>query len=159
MKLFLLAASMATPSLLIFSAAAADAQQRTSAMGGGYGTIPPSYGSLPPNYGNLPSARPPGHVGRPGRFHGRGFLGGGVWVVEREVPVYIEREIIREVPIEPPPPPKPREPFVIGKSYASLPGGCMKMIEEGAAYYYCDGDWYQEFGWGRDAKYKGVAQP
>jgi hypothetical protein len=36
---------------------------------------------------------------------------------------------------------------VIGASYASLPGGCMKMIEEGASYYYCGGgEWYKQTG-------------
>ena len=39
----------------------------------------------------------------------------------------------------------PRKPYVIGNSYASLPGGCMKMIEEGAHYYYCGGgEWYRQ---------------
>jgi hypothetical protein len=75
----------------------------------------------------------------------------GVWVVEREVPVIVERE----VPVTPPPAPPlqeegknepPRKPYVIGNTYDSLPAGCMKMIEEGAAYYYCDGEWYRQEG-------------
>jgi hypothetical protein len=83
-------------------------------------------------------------------FHG-GF-GGGVWIVEREVPVVVKVE----TPAPPPsaksdgPPPRSgeeRKPYVIGASYASLPGGCMKMIEEGASYYYCGGgEWYKQTG-------------
>ena len=153
----LLPVATATFALLL---AASEAGARPDAMGGGYGTLPPNYGSLPPNYGKLPGARPPGHGGHPGRFRNRGFLNGGVWVVEREVPVYIEREVVvREVPAEPPPPPPaPREPYVIGKSYASLPGGCMKLIEDGASYYYCSGEWYRQMGDGRSATYKAVAK-
>ena len=98
---------------------------------------------------------------RPGGDHGfRGI--GGVWIVEREVPVYIEKEVVREVPA-PPPAPSPegegkRKPYVIGNSYASLPGGCMKLIEEGASYYYCSGDWYRQVGSGSAISYKAVAR-
>jgi hypothetical protein len=93
----------------------------------------------------------------------------GMIIVEREV------ERIVEVPVEAPPPPAavplpqesgrgdkpaapetppPREPYVIGKSYSSLPGGCMKLIEELVAYYYCDGDWYRQQG----SQYQAVAK-
>ena len=154
----LLIVGTATLALLFFGATAAAA--RSPAMGGGYGTLPPNYGSLPPNYGKIPSFRRPGHGGHPGRFRGRGFLTGGVWIEEREVPVYIEREVVvREVPVEAPPPPKPREPHVIGKSYASLPGGCMKMIDEGVSYYGCSGEWYRETGSGSGIRYTAVKAP
>ena len=88
------------------------------------------------------------------------FIGnGGLWVVEREVPVVIEREVIREVPVPavpPAPPPAPRKPYAIGASYDSLPGGCMKMIEGGNSYYYCSGgEWYQQTG----KQYRAVKQP
>lgn len=82
-------------------------------------------------------------------FHG-GF--GGVFIVEREVPIIIEREVVREVPPAPPPSPSPegegskRKPYVIGSTYASLPGGCMKLIEDGVSYYYCGGEWYKQTG-------------
>lgn len=77
-------------------------------------------------------------------------------------PVVIEREVVREVPVlvEPAaPPPEPREPYVIGKSYASLPGGCLKMIQSGASYFYCSGEWYRQVGEGSGALYKAVAMP
>jgi hypothetical protein len=44
---------------------------------------------------------------------------------------------------------------VIGASYASLPGGCMKWIEGGASYYYCGGEWYRQLG----KQYRAVARP
>ena len=104
----------------------------------------------------------------PPRDHGGGSHGGHhgfngtVWIVEREVPVIIEREVVREVPVvvEPPPPRPPRKPFVVGRHYASLPGGCMKLIEDGASYYYCGGgEWYRLMGSGSAVKYRAVAKP
>ena len=134
----LLAMSAAASALLIFAAAQADAQQR-----------PATGGRI-----NLP--------GRSNHFsweRGHGFRGGfgGVWVVEREVPVIVEREVVVEVPVpaEPPPAPPPRDPYVIGKSYASLPGGCMKIVEPGASYYWCGGEWYRQVG----KEYRAVRQP
>ena len=98
----------------------------------------------------------PRHLGH-GHGHGRGFHGGGFFVVDREV--VIEREVVREVPVAAPvaaaPPPEPRKPHVIGRMYASLPGGCMKLIERGASYYICSGEWYRQVG----SQYKAVAQP
>lgn len=96
-----------------------------------------------------------GHHG--GKFHG---LHGGVWIVEREVPVIIEREVVREVVQAAPaaPPPEPRKPYVVGKRYASLPSSCMKLIEGGASYYYCGaGEWYRQMG-SRGARYLAVAR-
>jgi len=95
--------------------------------------------------------------GRHGGFHG---AGGGVWIVEREVPVIVEREVVREVPAAAPatpaPPASPRKAYVIGASYAALPGGCMKWIEDGASYYYCGGgEWYRQLG----KQYRAVARP
>jgi hypothetical protein len=103
------------------------------------------------------------HGGMHGGFHGNGGGIGGVFIVEREVPVIVEA---------PPPPaavpsPKeegkkepPRKPYVIGNSYASLPGGCMKMIEGGVSYYFCGGgEWYRQVGGGKGAQYKAVAKP
>ena len=158
--LHLLSTSAALSALLLVAAALTSAQQRPIGVngitpivnGGEFG-----WKNLPRRFDNGGRFDHGGRFGR-GRFHGGGFgFGGGTIYVEREVPVYIEREVVREVPVEVPvEPEKPREPYVIGKSYASLPGSCMKMIEDGASYYYCDGEWYQETGWGRDAKYKAV---
>jgi hypothetical protein len=82
---------------------------------------------------------------------GHGFHGGfgNVWIVEQQVPVVVEREVVREVPVavQPVAPAAPRKPYVIGNSYASLPAGCMKMIEDGASYYFCGGgEWYKQTG-------------
>ena len=99
---------------------------------------------------------------------GHGFHGGfgGVFIVEREVPVIVEREVVREVAVTPPPTPprqgegSKRKPYVVGGTYASLPGGCMKMIEDGASYYFCGGgEWYRQLGDGSGAKYRAVARP
>jgi len=104
------------------------------------------------------------HAGMHGGMHGGLHGGQGVFIpyyVERE-PVVIEREIVREVPVvaEPPPPkPPPREPYVIGKSYASLPpSGCMKLIEDAVSYYMCSGEWYRQVGNGSAVTYKAVAK-
>ena len=135
--LHLLGLSAAAAALLIFAATQADAQQRPT-VGGRI--------NFPTHSNHFSWER--GHG-----FHG-GF--GGVWVVEREVPVIVEREVVvREVQVPAEPPPPPREAYVIGKSYASLPGGCMKMIEPGASYYWCSGEWYRQVG----KLYRAVAAP
>lgn len=123
--LHLLAVSAVMAALLILAAAEADAQQ-SSVFGA----------RTPP---------PPRHHGGgfPGRHHG---FGGGIWIIERDVPVVVEREVVREVVREVPadPPPAPRKPYAVGRSYASLPASCMKLIEGGASYYYCGGgEWYR----------------
>jgi len=123
--------------LLILAGSAADAEQRF--VNGGW--------SGPPQ--------------RPGGIHGGGHGHRGVFVPffwdDREV-VVVEREIIREVPAAPPPPPEPppppRKPYVIGSTYASLPAGCMKLIENGASYYFCSGEWYRQMG----KQYKAVSR-
>ena len=131
----------AASTALLFTASTAEAQQRSPV--GGFRSPPPAH-----------------HGGMHGRHGGHAFF---IPVfVERQAPVVIEREVVREVPVvvePPPPPPPPREPYVLGKSYASLPGGCMKMIEEGVSYYLCSGEWYRQVGGGRSAKYKAVAKP
>ncbi len=110
----------------------------------------------------------------------RGGFGGGfgnVWIVEREVPVVVRVPV--PVPTAPPPQaaansgtpnslqcssvsqtdcalrsPIARKPYVVGASYASLPGSCMKLIEDGASFYYCSGDWYRQEG----KSYRAVAR-
>ena len=136
-RALVLTAAMAA---LLFAASAAEAQARSPV--GGFRGPPPSH-----------------HGGMHGR-HGSAFF--IPFLVERQAPVVIEREVVREVPVvvEPPPPPSPpRKPYVLGRSYASLPGGCMKMIEGAASYYLCSGEWYRQVGSGRSATYKAVAQP
>jgi len=133
----LLATSAALAALLIFPTAEAIAQSRP--VGGVMRTLPPP----PPPLFEFNTGFP------------------GLIVVEREVPVIVERKVVHEVkPAEPvAPPPPPRKPYVIGNSYASLPGGCMKMIEGSAAYYFCGGgEWYRQTGSGRSARYQAVAR-
>lgn len=85
----------------------------------------------------------------------------GVYVIEREIPVIVEREVVREVPVPVPaePPPPPRKPYAIGERYASLPGGCMKLIDQGASYYHCSGEWYRQVGSGSSMQYMAVKAP
>ena len=97
------------------------------------------------------------------RHHG---FHGGVFIVEREVPVIVEREVVREVKmansgtLNRDVPELARKPYVIGGTYASLPPqGCMKMIEDGASYYFCSGEWYRQLGDGRGARYRAIARP
>ena len=95
---------------------------------------------------------------------GHGFHGGfgGVWVIEREVevPVYVEVPVAAAPATSPQPSPEgegeKRKPYVIGASYDSLPGGCMKLIEAGVSFFYCSGEWYRQVGEGRGATYKAV---
>ena len=93
-----------------------------------------------------------------GHFHGAHGVGGGFVILEAPE-VYYEREIVREVPVAapapPPPPPPPRKPYVLGRTYDSLPGGCMKMVERGASYFHCSGEWYRKVPGG----YRAVRQP
>lgn len=132
--LHLLGISAAISALLIFAAAEADAQ--SGGVGGGFRRLPP----------------PPVADGA--------FLGfPGVYVIER-VQV-IEREVVKEVPAPPPPepPPPPRKPYVVGASYDTLPGPCMKMIQDGASYYHCSGEWYRQVGSGSAVEYRAVQAP
>jgi len=88
-----------------------------------------------------------------------GTVNGGVIFVEREYVPVVEREVVREVTVAEPPaaaPPPPRKPYVIGRNYSSLPGPCMKIIEDGASYFYCSGEWYRQVGAGQ---YRAVARP
>jgi len=127
------------PVLCAFTASAAEAQQRSAVMNG------------------APRGLPGHHRGMHG---GRGFFF-PFYVAERET-VVVEREVVREVPVAvepPPPPPPPRKPYKVGDTYDSLPSGCMKMIEGGASYYLCSGEWYQQVGSGGATTYKGVAKP
>jgi hypothetical protein len=136
--------TLAMPAMLMFAASPASAQM--SGFGGGPRITLPG---PPPNFS---------WEGRPG-FHG-GFPG-GFFVGDRETVTIIEREIIREVPAEPAviaPPPPPRKPYAIGATYASLPDGCMKLIDAGVSYFYCGGEWYREVRAGRDPLYRAVAR-
>jgi hypothetical protein len=140
--LHLLTTGAAASAMLVFAPAEADAQRRAGVTG-----IPVS---------------PPGHYGgrHGGKFRGHHFS--NFVIYEREVVRVVEVEVPVPVPVAAPapePPPPPRKPFVIGSTYASLPAGCMKLIEDGASYYYCSGEWYRQVGAGWPASYKAVARP
>ena len=148
---------MKAPHLLAFGAAAAvmlsaasgaEAQQRP--IGGG----PRNW--IPGNGGGMQ-----GMHGRHG-IHGRGGFFLPLFWDDRDHPVIIEKEVVKEAPVAAPPPaaaPPKRESYAIGKSYDSLPPqGCMKLIENGASYYLCSGEWYRQIGSGSAVKYKAVAK-
>jgi hypothetical protein len=132
----LLAVSAAMAALLIAPAARADAQLQHAVNFGPRN----NFSSHANNFSG---------EGMHGGFHGNRGGFGSVFIVEREVPVIVDREVVREAPA-PPPTPSPeekRKPYVIGSSYASLPGGCMKMIDDGVSYYFCGGgEWYRQSG-------------
>ena len=149
----LLAVTVAMIALPILAATEAAAQQRT--VSGPRLTLP--------SHANHFSWERHHH-----RFHGgSGGFHGGVFIVEREVPVIVERKVAREVALTPPPTPphqgegRKRKPYVIGGTYASLPPqGCMKLIEDGASYYFCGGgEWYRPLSDDRAARYRAVARP
>lgn len=147
---------LAASALLVLAASEAAAGER--AAGGGLRVTPPSHSNSSLRTDMSPACRNGCFSWERGRGFHRGHGFGGFIVVEREVPVIVEREVIvREVAAEPPaPPPPPREPYVVGRHYASLPGGCMKMIEGAASYYYCGGgEWYRPVG----KQYRAIARP
>ena len=102
-----------------------------------------------------PPRVPHGHM----HSFGHGF-GGGFFIVEPEV--VHDVVVVHDAPADPPPPPAPpppRKPFVLGRTYSSLPGGCMKMIDRGVSFYQCSGEWYRQVSGGRDGFYLAVAHP
>lgn len=129
--LHLLAISAVISAFVIFAAVEVEAQRRP--VGGGQRSMP-----------RIP--------------RDRGFI-----IIEREVVRTVEREPeAKQAPAPPAAPaaaPEPRKPYVIGRTYSSIPSGCMKLIEEGASYYYCSGDWYQSVGRGNRAQYLAVRKP
>ena len=129
--------------LLAIAAARGEAQQRA---GGGLQVTPID------RYSGMPI----GGMQGPRGMHRFGF-GGGLFVIERDyVPVVVEREVVREEAPAPPPPPPARKPWVLGRLYAALPPhGCMKMIQGGASYFQCSGEWYRQVPGG----YRAVARP
>ena len=119
--------------LLAFAPDPAGAQQRP--------VIAPLYSPPPPQ----------------GRMHGFHHFSPGFLIYRDYVPVYVHDDARDDTP--PPaavPPPAPRKPYVIGRSYSSLPPqGCLKLIQDGSSYYGCSGEWYRQVG----AGYQAVAQP
>ena len=129
------------------------------AIGTAFAVVPALSAKAPAQQGSVFGMRSPPPRAPGGGHHGGGHGFGGVWIVEREVPVVVERvvEVPATTPVVPAAPPvEPREPYMLGKRYASLPGGCMKLIEGRASYYYCgDGEWYRPSG----RMYLAVAKP
>ena len=130
----LLAISAAMSALPIIAAAEADAQQ--SPVGGGPRITPP-----------VPRDRVR-----------------DVIIVEKEVTQTVEPETDAKQAVAPPaapvaPVPEPRKPYAIGNTYSSIPSGCMKLIENGASYYHCNGEWYQSVSSGNGGQYLAVRGP
>jgi len=104
---------------------------------------------------------PPPPAAQPGRFSP---FNGGFFFYERDyVPVIVQEVVRDEKPAQPPvaaaPAPPPRKPYVIGRTYSSLPSGCLKLIEEGVSYFQCSGQWYRELKGPGDTMYRAVARP
>ena len=138
------------PALVLCGLAAAAANAQNPFPGG------PRSSSTQANGGGVPAAVGGGNVRNHGHLGNDGVFiwddGWGNRIIEREV----VHEVVREVPAPPSePPPPPRKPYVIGASYASLPGGCMKMVEAGGTFFYCSGEWYRQVGGG----YRAVKEP
>ena len=132
--LHLLAISAAMSALLIFAAAEADAQRRP--VGGGQRSMPPVHRN---------SIR-------------------GIIIVERQVIQTVEPETDAKQAVAPPAAPaaaapEPRKPYAIGSTYSSIPSGCMKLIEDGASYYHCNGEWYRSVSSGNGVQYLAVRAP
>lgn len=132
--LHLLAISAAMSVLLIFAAAEGDAQQRPA-------------GGVPRNVPPVPRDRI-----------------GDVIIVEREIIRTVEPATEAKPAVAPPAAPaaaapEPRKPYAIGSTYSSIPSGCMKLIEGGASYYHCNGDWYRSVSSGAGAQYLAVRAP
>ena len=107
------------------------------------------------------AAERPGIIWDPPPRHDRGFGGfaAPIWYGDHETLV-IEKEVVREVPVAAPAPavpPPPRKPYRLGASYDSLPGPCLKLIDEGQSYFHCGGEWYREVRSGNAALYKAVS--
>lgn len=120
----------------------------------GSGSLYPGGGSLYPN--SIPRQVGVGHSSNSVRPTHGGF---GTFIIETEPQVVHDIIVVHDQPAEPlsplPAPPPPREAYVIGRSYNSLPGGCMKMVQGAVSYYHCSGDWYREIG----NRYKAVQAP
>ena len=121
-----------------------------------------------PGSGSLyPTPIPPQTVMRGsggfGRGRHRGGFDNGVFIYEQPYVVH-EVVVVHDQPAAAPeptpsalaPPPAPREPYVLGRTYGSLPDGCMKMIAGGASYFQCSVEWFRLVGSGQ---YKAVAAP
>ena len=127
-----MAISAAASALLIFAAAKVDAQWRP-------------IGSPPPGRPHIPRDR---------------F--GDIILIEREVietvvPVTVEKQVAP--PAAPAPAPEPRKPYAIGSTYSSIPSGCMKLIDDGASYFHCNGEWYRSVSSGYSVHYLAVRGP
>jgi hypothetical protein len=104
---------------------------------------------------------PQGSIRSPhGGFHGninQGF--NNTFLILEEPRVVHDVIVVHDSPDQSPEPPalppRPRETYVLGRTYASLPAGCMKMVERGVAYFQCSGKWYRQLG----TRFKAVPMP
>lgn len=155
--LHLTAAAVATAALM---PAAAQAQYASPGVLAGPLYPQPGSGSLYPSGGSLYPTPMPRQDGFRSFGHGRHGGFGGTWILEAPPRVVHDVVVVHDEPAErpapPAPPPPPRPAYVIGHSYSSLPGGCMKLVDRGVSYFQCSGDWYREVG---RRQYKAVSRP
>ena len=150
----LLALNAVLSAMLILAASQTEAQDRPAGSGP-RNPIPSGGGQTGGQMGSG------GHAGvGSGSNFGRERVNDIFLVEEQVVQVVAPQEEEEAKPAAPPasPPaaePEKREPYAVGKSYSSLPPGCMKMIQGAALFYLCGGDWYQKV----DGQYLAVAQP
>ena len=159
--LCLRAAARAVSALIVVAPASALAQEMP--VGGVRGSTPqqPGSGSLFPGNGSLyptPLSPPDSIAPPPQSPPPRPAWQRLIFFEEPEVvhDVVVMHDQPAEPPAPPPPPSPPREPYALGRSYGSLPGGCMKMIASGASYFQCSGEWYRQVG---ARRYIGVEMP
>lgn len=145
---FRLAAAIAAGFALIALAPAGAAAQPVTVGGVLSPPIPgPGNGSLYPTpipqQGMVRGSRDGVHRGL------RRGVGGTVFLYEEPYAVHdvvVVHDEAAAAPEPPPPPPAPRGPYVIGRTYGSLPAGCLKMVEGGASYFHCSEGWYRQVG-------------
>jgi hypothetical protein len=140
----------------LLALAPASALAQTATVGGVLS--PPIPG--PGNGSLFPTPIPPQTVARGARDgRHRGGFRNDVFFYEEPYTVH-DVVVVHDQPAEPAappePPPAPRERWVLGRTYGSLPGGCLKMISGGASYFQCSGNWYRELG---AEQYKAVEMP
>jgi hypothetical protein len=106
----------------------------------------PGSGSLYPGNGSLfPNSMP----AQTGGFHRHHRFNGGFILYERPEVIH-DVVVVHDQPPEPPSPPPspspPRQRWVLGRSYGSLPDGCLKMLAGSSAFFDCSGEWYRQIG-------------
>lgn len=111
-----------------------------------------------PGHGSLfPTPIPP-QTGMPGARDGRHHRSGNVFILTDEPEVVHDVVVVHDEAAAPPPPAAPappHEPYVIGRTYRSLPGHCLKLVQGGGSFFHCSEGWYRQVG----SLYRAVPAP